>query len=282
MARRRGNRRAQRGVRPERRKCASRSAVIHSSAPGACSRANAPLPSQLFAPAWPAGLDRRLRRGDEAEPDQRIVQLVGVGGLGPRLFADAGESPRGRGGRDRRPPPGRASAGSSPPGCGAPPAGRRRDRRRAAPDNTSRAERRGLGQVARHHVDGAGFEAAQQALQPFDVHRLGKAVAAIVCGPAEWSGDLARADQILAAGDLVGKIAPTRSSAPMRASCGGTLRPPRKRGKASATPTAQRQRVVNIGASSKRLDQHVADARRMQVALDVVERESCARWSATG
>ena len=36
----------------------------------------------------------------------------------------------------------------------------------------------------------------------------------------------------------------------MRASCGGTLRPPRKRGRASDTPLTQRQRVVNIGESS--------------------------------
>ena len=36
----------------------------------------------------------------------------------------------------------------------------------------------------------------------------------------------------------------------MRTSCGGTLRPLRKRGSASATPATQRQRVMNIGASS--------------------------------
>ena len=36
----------------------------------------------------------------------------------------------------------------------------------------------------------------------------------------------------------------------MRASCGGTFLPPRKRGSASATPATQRQRVMNIGASS--------------------------------
>ena len=35
----------------------------------------------------------------------------------------------------------------------------------------------------------------------------------------------------------------------MRASCGGTLRPERKRGRASDTPATQRQRVVNIGKS---------------------------------
>ncbi len=36
----------------------------------------------------------------------------------------------------------------------------------------------------------------------------------------------------------------------MRASGGGTFLPPRKRGNAKATPATQRQRVMNIGASS--------------------------------
>ena len=47
-----------------------------------------------------------------------------------------------------------------------------------------------------------------------------------------------------------GKIAVIRSSASMRASGAGSFFPPRKRGKASATPATQRQRVMNIGASS--------------------------------
>ena len=58
------------------------------------------------------------------------------------------------------------------------------------------------------------------------------------------------ADEVLGAGDLIGKTAAIRSSAPIRASCGGTFLPPRKRGSASETPATQRQRVVNIGASS--------------------------------
>src|SRR5258706_11966431 len=37
----------------------------------------------------------------------------------------------------------------------------------------------------------------------------------------------------------------------MRESCGATFLPPRKRGSASDMPVTQRQRVVNIGASSK-------------------------------
>ena len=75
-----------------------------------------------------------LRRvAEEAEPDQRIVQLVGVRRPRATPRRARARSPRDRAGRYRRRPPARASAGSSPPGCGAPPAAHRRDRRRDAP-----------------------------------------------------------------------------------------------------------------------------------------------------
>ena len=60
----------------------------------------------------------------------------------------------------------------------------------------------------------------------------------------------------------------------MRASCGGTFLPPRKRGSASATPATQRQRVANIGASSSAWISTVAHGGRMQIARDVGEREA--------
>ena len=60
----------------------------------------------------------------------------------------------------------------------------------------------------------------------------------------------------------------------MRASCGGTFLPPRKRGSASATPATQRQRVMNIGASSSAWISTCAHARRMQVARDLGELEA--------
>ena len=63
----------------------------------------------------------------------------------------------------------------------------------------------------------------------------------------------------------------------MRASCGGTLLPPRKRGRASDTPATQRQRVVNIGASSSAWISTSRTACRMQVARHLVEREAVRR-----
>ncbi len=65
-----------------------------------------------------------------------------------------------------------------------------------------------------------------------------------------WSGISRSPTRFSAQASWSGKSAVTRSSAPMRASCGGTFLPPRKRGSASDTPATQRQRVVNMGASS--------------------------------
>ena len=83
--------------------------------------------------------------------------------------------------------------------------------------------------------DLARLDPGQQPLQAVDVHGL---VQAVGDGLADQGvvGHLALADQVLGARELVGKIAAIRSSACMRWSCGGTLRPPRKRGSASATP----------------------------------------------
>ena len=60
----------------------------------------------------------------------------------------------------------------------------------------------------------------------------------------------------------------------MRASCGGTFRPPRKRGSASATPVTQRQRVMNIGASSMAWISTCRTLAELQVARDLVELEA--------
>ena len=73
---------------------------------------------------------------------------------------------------------------------------------------------------------------------------------AIVWRTSGWSGTSRSPARFSAQASWSGKIAATRSSASMRASCGATLRPPRKRGRASATPATQRQRATNIGASS--------------------------------
>ena len=65
-----------------------------------------------------------------------------------------------------------------------------------------------------------------------------------------WSGISRSPTRFSAQASWSGKIVAIRSSASIRASCGGTFLPPRKRGSASATPATQRQRVMNIGASS--------------------------------
>ena len=120
--------------RPQRAESGSRSAAIHTagpsrdaSAPRASGRASSASQSRQPASACDLGL------GQEAEPDQRIVQLVGIGGVGPRL----GLHPLDRLGIELAELVGllgrRASGAPSPPGCGAPPAARRRGTRRAAP-----------------------------------------------------------------------------------------------------------------------------------------------------
>ena len=53
---------------------------------------HAVLAGQLRQPIAPAGAGARLVHAEEAEPNQCVVQLVGVGGLGPR-FAAAGIIP---------------------------------------------------------------------------------------------------------------------------------------------------------------------------------------------
>ena len=122
-------------------------------------------------------------------------------------------------------------------------------------------ERRRLGQVARDDPDRAGLRCRAAAARAVDVHRLVQAVGDRLADQ-RMVGDLALADEVLGAGDLVGEDRAIRSSAPMRASCGGTFLPPRKRGSASATPATQRQRVVNIGASSSAWISTVAHACR--------------------
>src|ERR1700758_440346 len=100
----------------------------------------------------------------------------------------------------------------------------------------SESQRRGLCQIACDDADVAGFEPLQKPFKTVDVHRLVEAIG----DGLTYQGmirDLTRPDQI-------------RSSAAIRASCGGTFLPPRNRGSASDTPATQRQRVMNIGASS--------------------------------
>ena len=66
-----------------------------------------------------------------------------------------------------------------------------------------------------------------------------------------WSG-ISRSPTIFSwQASWSGNTAAIKSSASMRCSCGGTLFPPLKRSRASAIDAFQRQRVMNMGASSR-------------------------------
>ena len=144
-----------------------------------------------------------LRLGQEAEPDQRIVQLVCVGRVGPRLLAHA---------RDRRlvEPADLVGGLRIEP---APAHHRLRaallERRiveigvRPRSEHLAR-ERRGLGQIARDDPDLAALDIREQPLEPLDIHRLVEAVGDGL-RHERMVGHFALADQILGAGDLIGE-----------------------------------------------------------------------------
>ena len=133
VARRRGERRLGPELRPQRaeerqaldRDPQGRARDLH--ARGALLR------HELAQQVAPFGPRLHLVLGQEAQPDQRVMKLVGARGIGPCFAPDP---------RDRRlieivpgrtPAPAPASGAPSPPGCGALPAARRRDRHRGAP-----------------------------------------------------------------------------------------------------------------------------------------------------
>ena len=91
------------GVGHSARNCGSRSAVIHSVASGRMRAApRGSRRGKLRQPVAPAGPGAGFVRAEEAEPDQRVVQLVGIGGVGPCFARAPARSPRDRAGRDRR------------------------------------------------------------------------------------------------------------------------------------------------------------------------------------
>ena len=111
------------------------------------------------------------------------------------------------------------------------------------------SERRGLGQIARDDANFAGFEPLQQPFEAADVHRLAEAVGDGLADQ-RMVRDLALADQIFGAGNLVGKDRRDQVLGRHPGELRRHLLPPRNRGSASDTPATQRQRVMNIGASS--------------------------------
>ena len=101
-----------------------------SSLPSAC---DASLRSQVMHQRRPRGLALDFVLGQERQPAQRIVQLVGAGRFGPGFARARARSLPDRACRCRPPIPDPSSAGSSPPACAVPRAVRRRDTRTAAP-----------------------------------------------------------------------------------------------------------------------------------------------------
>ena len=201
-------------------------------------------------------------------------------GVGPGLARARARSPRDRAGRGRRRPPGRASGGSSPPACGAPRAAHRRDRRRAAPTApraraaTARSDRARRPRPRRPRCRVSSRSSPSMSIASFRQ-------SAIVWRTSGWSGISRSPTRFSAQATWSGKTAAIRSSASMRASCGGTFLPPRKRGSASAiagdpAPARREHRRVE-----QRLDQHVAHASPNAGSARRRPARSCAPWSAT-
>ena len=139
----------------------------------------------------------------EREPQERIVQLVRVGGVGPGFLAHAadgiGIEPAEVGGALRIEP---APAHHR---LGAPLLQRRviEKRVRSCGEHFQR-ERRGLGQIARDCPDAARLQSAQQPLESLDIHRLFETVADRLAHQ-RMIRNLELAREILGARDLVRK-----------------------------------------------------------------------------
>ena len=167
----------------------------------------------------------------------------------------------------------RASAGPSPPGFAAPRAARRPDRRRAA--------RRGLRAPTAKVRSGRGSRrgsrrtrSAGEAARSPSMSIASFRQSPMVWRTSGWSGISRSPVRFSAHAIWSGKTAPIRSSAPMRASWGATLRPPRKRGSASddaehPAPARDEHRRVE-----HRLDQQGPHRGRVQIARDLGELEA--------
>ena len=138
-----------------------------------------------------------------------------------------------------------------------------------------RRERGGLGEVAGHDPDLPAREPRQQGFEPLDVHRLGQRVGDGLLHQ-RMVGDLARAGEVLGAGDLVGEH---RGDEIL-----GLHALDLRRNLAPAPEARDRQRDVRVPAPAhvehrrveQRLGQDVAHRLRREVSGDLVEREAVA------
>ena len=136
-------------------------------------------------------------------------------------------------------------------------------------------ERRRLDEVAREDVDGAAFQAAQDAEQTFDIHRL---VQAVVEGLRDQRvvGNLALADDVFQAGHLIRKHAGEQvlgaHALQLRRDllAAGEARQGQRGGRRPAPAHAEN------GCVEQGLDEDILCARRMQVARHLDQRKTVA------
>jgi len=151
----------------------------------------------------PAGLRFDFRGGEEAEPRERVGDLLRIGRVRPGFSPD----PRDRLGIETAQIGGlfRGQPAPSHHCLGAALFQRRVIEIRVGPRGERfQRERRGFGKITGDHAQVAGFEPPQQPLETFDVHRVGEAVGDRLAHQGVV-GHLALADQILGARDLVRK-----------------------------------------------------------------------------
>ena len=212
--------------------------------------------------------------GDERERQQGVMELVGVLRLGPGLLSH----PRDGRGVERSQVGSRlrVEPAAHPHRLGAPLLERRvveEGVRTRGEDLVS--QRRRLRHVARHEEQLAALEAPQQPLEAGGVHGLFQAVAQRL-GDQRMIGDLALADDVLQAGQLVGEH--------HRDQVLRVLPQPRRRHAPAGTPARHRQGAAGGPAPAHpeqrriehRLDHHLAHAGRME------EVEGIREWEAVG
>ena len=202
------------------------------------------------------------------------MQLVGVAQLGPGLLAHA---------RDRlgvelaevaRRSPGPASGAPSRPACGAPRAARRRGRRTAARSRISCAS--GEGSVrsrATTSTSPASMRASSRSSPSMSIASCRQSCDRLP--HQRVIGDLAVADDVLAAGELIRED--RREQVLGRHALQLRRRPCARRACAAARAPRiafQRQRAPNIGASSSACDEQRPHRLRRQIARHVGERKA--------
>ncbi len=222
-------------------------------------------------PRGPAVL-RNLRGGDPAQAVECLVHFVGAAHLRPGF----GTHRLDRAGIERAQVGGVLAGVPAAGGLGAAFLQRRVVEERVGGGGEHFAgQRAGAGEVACDHVDLARLQAAQDAQQAVQVHRLAQAV---VQGLADQRvvGNLALADDVLQAGDLVGEhggeqVLAAHALDLRRGLLAAAEARQRQCGHGIPAPARAEQRRVEQG-----LGQHVVGAGRVQVARHLDQRKAVA------